>query len=198
MNDFPPYHHGSLRAALIDAACDVVARQGHEALSLRSLADVLGVARSAPYRHFDDKNCLLVAVARRGFGQLTGQLNEIAATVASARERLIATGRAFLDFVQRNPQLFRLMYEASLSESGAPDALLSHAMADSYIVLERLYQRFAPQASPARSQLRMILLWSALYGYAKIRQCGILQPYMTSAVTDSEIEVGILDFMLTG
>ncbi|MES2264263.1 MAG: TetR/AcrR family transcriptional regulator [Pseudomonadota bacterium] len=197
MNQAQPYHHGNLREALIEAACDAVAQQGYEALSLRALAEVLGVARSAPYRHFPEKNALLAEVAQRGFGQLTQRLNEIAATSFSPRERLIAAGRAFLEFVQRNPQLFRLMYEAQLIAPATPHPGPAESMADIYQQMEQLYQHFVAEASPAKRQLRMITLWSTLYGYAKIRQAGILQSYMTAALNESEIEAAVLEFMVS-
>ena len=50
------YHHGDLRSALLDAAATRIENQGIEGLSLRKLADDVGVSRSALYHHFRDKN----------------------------------------------------------------------------------------------------------------------------------------------
>ena len=50
------YHHGDLRAALLEAAAQRIESQGVDALSLRKLADDVGVSRSALYHHFRDKN----------------------------------------------------------------------------------------------------------------------------------------------
>jgi AcrR family transcriptional regulator len=198
MNDVQPYHHGRLREALIDAACEAVARDGYESLSLRALAEEMGVARSAPYRHFPEKDGLLAEVATRGFDMLAAQLDAIAAAELAPRARLIATGQSFLAFVRDNPQLFRLMYEARLLSAGEVYPALAQAQSHSYVVLDALYQQYAPEPQAARRQLRMITLWSTLYGYAKVRQAGILQPYMISAVSEAQIDAAVLDAMLGG
>ena len=52
------YHHGDLRSALIEAATTIIEDSGIDALSLRKLAEVTGVSRTAPYHHFKDKNAL--------------------------------------------------------------------------------------------------------------------------------------------
>lgn len=196
MSDPQPYHHGNLREALVDAACHAVAEHGYETLSLRSLAEEVGVARSAPYRHFPDKEALLAEVARRGFERMREDLTAIHHSTDSPRMKLIATGRAFLQFTQANPQLFRLMYDAQLVHPATPYPELAEGMAGSYHLLEQLYQQYAPTSSVRKRQLRMITLWATLYGYAKVRRDGVLQPYMTSALDDAEIDAAVLDFMI--
>jgi len=61
------YHHGDLRSTLINAANVLLKEMGIEGLSLRKLADKVGVSRTAPYHHFKDKNQLLCAIAEQGF-----------------------------------------------------------------------------------------------------------------------------------
>jgi AcrR family transcriptional regulator len=51
----PTYHHGNLRAALIQGGLELIEEKGVRALTLREIGDRLGVSRSAPYRHFTDK-----------------------------------------------------------------------------------------------------------------------------------------------
>ena len=57
------YHHGNLRKALVDAALEILQREGANALTLRGAARAAGVSQAAPYRHFADKEELLAAVA---------------------------------------------------------------------------------------------------------------------------------------
>lgn len=64
------YHHGDLRAALVQRATEVVAAGGVDALSMRELARDLGVSHAAPSRHFADRQALLDAVAVNGFDRL--------------------------------------------------------------------------------------------------------------------------------
>src|SRR5919107_3634135 len=67
-----PYHHGNLRAALLEAAERALARGGE--LSLRELAREVGVSHAAPRRHFADKQALLDALAEGGFERLGAEM----------------------------------------------------------------------------------------------------------------------------
>ncbi|MGB1907401.1 MAG: TetR/AcrR family transcriptional regulator, partial [Spongiibacter sp.] len=50
------YHHGDLRSELLDAAARLLREEGEAGLSMRRLAQELGVSRTAPYHHFADKH----------------------------------------------------------------------------------------------------------------------------------------------
>ena len=68
------YHHGDLRAALIDTAVELIGERGVREFSLAEASRRLGVAVSAPYAHFADREDLLAAVAVRAFEIFTGAL----------------------------------------------------------------------------------------------------------------------------
>jgi AcrR family transcriptional regulator len=57
------YHHGNLRAALVDAALELVAEKGVAGLSVAEAARRTGVSTGAPYRHFASRAALLSAAA---------------------------------------------------------------------------------------------------------------------------------------
>ena len=50
-----PYHHGNLKAALLDAAFKVIVKTGLSGVTLREIARQAGVSHNAPYRHFPSK-----------------------------------------------------------------------------------------------------------------------------------------------
>jgi len=105
------YHHGNLRAELLDTAIRQLQESGLEDLSLRALARQLEVSQTAPYRHFADKNELLAAMATRGYRGLLDALRQAsAATDPCPRAQLIAFAHAYVDYAAHNPQLFKLMF----------------------------------------------------------------------------------------
>jgi AcrR family transcriptional regulator len=71
------YHHGDLRKSLVSTATKMVTEDGIEGLSLRKLAEKIGVSRTAAYHHFTDKNDLLCAIAEQGFEQWHQHSSEI-------------------------------------------------------------------------------------------------------------------------
>jgi AcrR family transcriptional regulator len=64
------YHHGELRAALIEASFDLLAESGLAAFSVAQVARRLGVSTAAPYRHFPDRDHLVAAVAAQAAAEL--------------------------------------------------------------------------------------------------------------------------------
>ena len=79
------YHHGDLRATLLGVAAHMIAERGVEGVTMRGLAEQIGVSRSAPYRHFADKAALLAAVAEDGFKRLAAGLRAAGAEQGSPR-----------------------------------------------------------------------------------------------------------------
>lgn len=106
------YHHGHLREELIRRGLDALEQEGAEALSLRALSESAGVSKTAPYRHFKDKEEFLGALADEGYRLLHEAL---AASIAPGRKRrraetpVGAMGRAYMAFAVSRPALYRLM-----------------------------------------------------------------------------------------
>ena len=61
------YHHGNLRAVLLEAGVALIGNVGPKGFTIREVARRAGVSHNAPYRHFRDKEELLAAIARRRF-----------------------------------------------------------------------------------------------------------------------------------
>ena len=67
----PTYYGGDLRRDLLDAALELIDREGPSAVSLWSLARRLGVSHAALANHFPDKAALFTAIAVEGFELLS-------------------------------------------------------------------------------------------------------------------------------
>lgn len=117
-----PYHHGDLRAALLERAEHTLRERGSGALSLRELARDLGVSPAAPSRHFKSKQALLDALALAGFERLVGTLAASREGVGPTfAERLAAMARAFVGFSLANAALLDLMFSAKHSPEASQD-----------------------------------------------------------------------------
>jgi AcrR family transcriptional regulator len=126
------YHHGNLRATLLDSAEQVVARSGTHRLSLREIARLAGVSHGAPRAHFPTKEALLDAVAQRGFERLHAQLGAAASGPAEAFvERVHAVSASYVDFALNNGPLLELMFSAGRAQR---TPALVHAESRTYAV----------------------------------------------------------------
>jgi AcrR family transcriptional regulator len=113
------YHHGDLREALIQTAIEVLGERGAEAFSMAEASRRLGVAVSAPYRHFADRDALLAAVATRAAALLGEQLDRTAASGTPAR-RLAAAARAYVHFADDQRPLFQALAGSGLGKDSHP------------------------------------------------------------------------------
>jgi AcrR family transcriptional regulator len=105
------YHHGHLREALINEACQQIEQEGAIALNLSKLAQKIGVSQPAVYRHFPNKQALAISVAQRGFEQLTEDLQRVFKPVQdNSFESIKAIATAYVEFALYHPELARLMF----------------------------------------------------------------------------------------
>jgi len=116
------YHHGDLRAAILDVASKMLREEGLESLSLRECARRVGVSHTAPYRHFTTREDLIAALAFQGFGWLKEAGVEAMAGLEDPTQRLHAYGVAYVRFAVEHPDRFRLMFGSATASSCAPEA----------------------------------------------------------------------------
>jgi AcrR family transcriptional regulator len=197
--DHATYHHGDLRAALLKAAAAEIERSGYETLSLRELAESLGVSRAAPYRHFEDRRALLAALAADGFDALTAIHRKAIASEKTPQARLAAAGRGYLAFAMERPQLFRLMFVSDLLSAGAapPDPVLTKAAGESYEVLEQLVATTLDDPHDSAIKAATIAIMSTSYGFALLRMGGRLKPFMYGRLTQGELVDTVLSMKVT-
>lgn len=109
------YHHGDLRSALLEAALAVISEMGPQGLSIREVARRAGVSHAAPYRHFADKDEMILAVVEQGF-ELMQQtmLEEKAAAPDDPVNQFAASGLAYVNFALQHPAYYRVMFSGDL------------------------------------------------------------------------------------
>ena len=105
------YHHGDLKNTLIETGLKVITEEGIAKLSIRYVANKIGVSHAAPYRHFKNKEGFTVAIALNGFWILQKELNEALKEKADDPEaQLICLAKAFIRFAVSHPDYYRVMY----------------------------------------------------------------------------------------
>ncbi|HEX3918177.1 MAG TPA: TetR/AcrR family transcriptional regulator [Caulobacteraceae bacterium] len=153
------YRHGNVRAEATVAAYALVVAEGHEALSLRRVADAVGIAHRSLYNHFESREDLLDAVAVRGYAELAEAVKPTA-----SREAFVA---AYVGFALAQPHLYAVMN--SRPHGTMPGKLALHRAA--HLMIAGARRHFSrPEMSPAadrRATMKvLILLRGALTMYA--------------------------------
>jgi len=114
------YHHGDLRDALVQAALQEVELGGPEAINISALAKKLGVSQPAPYKHFADRETLLVAVTAEAFRQFSAMLRA-SIVKPSKRSKLSRFAQLTLDFGLRRNGVYRLMFASRVMACASSD-----------------------------------------------------------------------------
>ena len=172
----PAYHHGDLRAALVEAGLAILAEGGDAAgLSLREAARRAGVSAMAPYRHFTDKDALLAAIAAIGFERLA-EAQRAADDAPSPAAAMKAQGVAYIAFALEHPALFRLMFGAARPSMG--DDALAAAAKSSFDLLVSRVASLEPSKEGAVGEMdRVLAHWSLVHGLAMLAVDGQLDKF---------------------
>jgi AcrR family transcriptional regulator len=171
-----PYHHGNLRAALLDAAERTVRERGVQELSLRELARDVGVSHGAPRRHFADRQAVLDALAETGFARLGAELRSAAESAGTDFEaRLHATAVAYVRFATRDTALLELMF-AGKKEQANSGRLHEAADRAFSVILELIEQGQAEGLlEPVDPERIGLVLFASVQGAAALVTAGIVE-----------------------
>ncbi|HEX4319894.1 MAG TPA: TetR/AcrR family transcriptional regulator [Acidobacteriaceae bacterium] len=94
---------------ILSAARDLLDRGGEDAVTMRRVAEAIGITAMAIYRHYPNREGLLNALADAGFEYLTAQLKsrKFSGTI---EERLSQMADIYVDHAFHNPRLYELMF----------------------------------------------------------------------------------------
>lgn len=115
------YHHGDLRASLVQATTEIVAERGLPAFSVAEAARRSGVSSGAPFRHFADREELLAAAGTAAIDQLRERYREAIAAADGPAEALAAASAVFVTFAVENPGGFELLSGAGYVSRRHPE-----------------------------------------------------------------------------
>lgn len=105
------YHHGDLRAGLVEATRHLVEEKGPDRFSVSDACRAAGVSTAAPYRHFDDRDDMLLAVCSDGMERFHDVMAEAVAGQTPGTLKAIGDlGLAYIRFATSEPGVFRLSF----------------------------------------------------------------------------------------
>jgi AcrR family transcriptional regulator len=142
----------STKEKIVAAAAGLLDAGGQEAVTLRAVAEKVGISHNAPYRHFADRNALLAGVAIHDFHTLKAAFDaRLKSKSGAAAVRGLA--QDFIAYALRHPARYRLLF----SDPGLPmtDELRSAAFAP-FETLVAIVQRCQQEKSlPPEDPVRL-------------------------------------------
>lgn len=170
------YHHGDLRAALLEAAEAQLEESGVDRFTLRGVARRVGVSHAAPAHHFVDVRGVLTELATIGFEGLSRTMEE--EHDVRAGDRLTAIGLGYVRFAIERPALFGLMWRTDrLDRTG--DRYRIAARRAFQILEETMAAVHGAMGRPASGpgfDADVRLAWASVHGLGTLINAGHLAP----------------------
>lgn len=173
----PSYHHGDLRPALIRATRDMIREGGVEAVSLRKLAERVGVSRTAAYHYFKDKNILLCTLAEEGFTLWQEKVEQIFEDhTLSPAQRYRHYISWYMTYAAENPEYYDLMFGRAIWKKNAATHSLksiAHGVFQAQVQMTRHWQDQGILPRDQDSVRLAQVSWGMLHGLARLLIDGI-------------------------
>ncbi|MET0992564.1 MAG: TetR/AcrR family transcriptional regulator [Mycobacterium sp.] len=164
-----------LRDEILDATTDLLLETGHaKAVSIRSVAQRVGVTPPSIYLHFVDKDALLDAVCARYFEKLDQEMQRVAADQTSTIDVLRAQGLAYVCFAMKTPELYRI---ATMGE-GRPGSDVDITLNSSaFVHMRNAVESLMAEGiyPPGDATAAALELWTVAHGVAALL---ISRPYL--------------------
>jgi len=188
-----------LRLEILDATERLLLETGsEEAVSIRAVADAIGVTPPAIYRHFHDKSTLLFEVCSTHFERMDRFIMEASSHLDDPVDVLCQRAQAYVQFAQDNPEHYRIMFmgRAQLTPRQYADEMLVGTGSFAHFVqcVEACIaaDRFRPELTDAHAVT--LALWAVVHGLASLM---VAKPDMPGPPVDERLAL-LLDIALRG
>jgi AcrR family transcriptional regulator len=161
-----------LREEILEATSTLLMRTGsRQAVSIRAVADAVGVTPPSIYLHFEDKAALIHAVCERHFGDLDRFVEERVAGIADPLEELRIRGRAYVRFGVEHPEQYRILFMTRHEPHETPSEHLKVASGFNALMDNVTRAMDAGAIDAADPLLVGTGLWTVVHGITSLAIC---------------------------
>jgi AcrR family transcriptional regulator len=154
------------RGKILDATRALLVAAGPTGVTMRAVAERVGVTATALYRHFSDKDSLLAEVVQED-ARIVARYLFPALEERDAENRLRLTVEGYLRFADDQPTLYAALMDAD-GTSGFPASLGRQREALYRFVLDRVREVVADESARASPEEVARFLWTYLHGAATL------------------------------
>lgn len=164
------YHHGSLREAVLDVSKKLIEEKGIHDFSLREVARMVGVSRTAPYRHFPDKESVLLAIAEEAYKKVTEAMQLVVQRsgdkpVIAVQELIVI----YVKFMVDNRQYFEFLFGSFIRDKIYRQRL-NIAREKMTATIDEMVKRTRMMKGDSAQQVRLMGAgtWALMHGVASL------------------------------
>ncbi|HZV02102.1 MAG TPA: TetR/AcrR family transcriptional regulator [Planctomycetota bacterium] len=162
-----------LRGKILDAARELFAEHGYEAVTMRKIAEKIEYSATAIYLHFKDKDELIQELCAHDFLAFSQQFVSVVG-IDDPIERMRVAGRIYVQFALQHPNHYRLMFMTPHPQRPTAEALERRGdpRRDAYALLRELIDA-AMKAKLLKKHLKDVDLvvqtvWASIHGVVSL------------------------------
>lgn len=194
-----PYHHGNVKEALIDTATKLIESIEVELLSLRLLAKEVGIAPSAVYNHFPDKNTLMLSIKLRLYDEFNKFFEVHSSRTKDPEQGLLDICLTYYYFSQEYPSKFHFLFGSPLPTEWSTREMIDiscNILVKTRKVILEIYDKYKVPCDPCHAVNSTVLIWAQLNGIVALKKTGSIKATVThqdwpeacSLVTHEQVE----------
>jgi AcrR family transcriptional regulator len=168
-----------LKQAILEAAREIAAREGWQAMTIRKVADRIEYSPPTIYEHFANKEAILIELMREGFRLLLAEIRAGDAPAAGAEARLLALANAYWAFAWTHPELYQVMHglggvpfciDGESGDAGSPPAEAEAV----FVATSQILRSLPGMAGVGVEDVdaAVLILWATLHGMVALTMAG--------------------------
>jgi AcrR family transcriptional regulator len=168
-----------LKQAILDAAREIAAQEGWQAVTIRKVAERIEYSPPTIYEHFANKEAILIELMREGFRLLLAEIRAGDTPAAGADARLLALANAYWAFAWAYPELYQVMHglggvpfcvEGPAGGNDSPPAEAEAVFMATWKILRALPSM--AEIDEEDVDAAVLILWATLHGMVALTMAG--------------------------
>lgn len=181
-----------IRSYFVDAAKEIILRDGMEGVSVRKVAEIAGYSYATLYNYFSDLNQLLQAVKHEMVIDVVTYMDGAADPAVHGADAIKRLNRKYMEYFLNHPHVFRFFY--SFRQSGEPEQAERHF--DYEVNWQRSYQELADDGVIGQDEV-MIVAWTMIYALQGLLSLYYSDNGLTQEMLMSELDA-VMAYLLGG
>lgn len=162
-----------MRADILNAGREILREGGFTALSMRALAEAVGVRAPTLYDYFANKEDVLNELFLEGVKEIREYFRPVLETSPPGAARIVGLGLAYHSFAIANPVLFQLVF-GRIDSSYVPGDEQMQAGQELYQLLRNEVERAVELGDfePTDLDILSMTIWSSVHGITTLDLAG--------------------------
>jgi AcrR family transcriptional regulator len=163
---------GEVKALILQAARQLVEKEGWQSLSIRKIADAIEYSAPVIYDHFENKEAILLEFTKCGFQHLNEELLKAKEQFGNPEQQIEAIAYAYWKFAFGNKEYYQLMYGLGIPGCETVKQIPELATFTEIVLTPIRDLLTKSRNTTADPYLKLHTFWSTLHGLISINMLG--------------------------